>query len=236
MPPPCSPAAWPAPARRTSAPSSSPRPPAFARLRLCSDAHATTLGAHGGQPGAAIALGTGTVGDSLTRRRHHPPGRRLGLPGRRRGQRRLAGPEGARRDAASARRPRRRPARRLGPPPGHVRDLRRHRAELLSWTCSAPLDQIRHAGADGGPAGRRGRPGGAATSPATPAARSTGWPAPSTPTAPCPSAQAAASPCRLRPISTRRSSPVCVPRSAMPATAPCCSRGPWPPANAWRDA
>jgi len=40
--------------------------PGFARLRLCSDAHATTLGAHGGRPGAAIALGTGTVGGSLT--------------------------------------------------------------------------------------------------------------------------------------------------------------------------
>ncbi|MGO1076685.1 BadF/BadG/BcrA/BcrD ATPase family protein [Inquilinus sp. CA228] len=40
--------------------------PGFACLRLCSDAHATPLGAHGGQPGAAIALGTGTVGGSLT--------------------------------------------------------------------------------------------------------------------------------------------------------------------------
>jgi glucosamine kinase len=39
--------------------------PGFARLRLCSDAHATTLGAHAGQPGAAIALGTGTVGSAL---------------------------------------------------------------------------------------------------------------------------------------------------------------------------
>jgi glucosamine kinase len=39
--------------------------PGFSRLRLCSDAHATTLGAHAGQPGAAIALGTGTVGSAL---------------------------------------------------------------------------------------------------------------------------------------------------------------------------
>jgi glucosamine kinase len=39
--------------------------PDFNRLRLCSDAHATTLGAHAGQPGAAIALGTGTVGSAL---------------------------------------------------------------------------------------------------------------------------------------------------------------------------
>ncbi|MDR6294197.1 MULTISPECIES: BadF/BadG/BcrA/BcrD ATPase family protein [Inquilinus] len=39
--------------------------PGFARLRLCSDAHATTLGAHAGRPGAAIALGTGTVGSAL---------------------------------------------------------------------------------------------------------------------------------------------------------------------------
>ncbi|MGK9231468.1 ATPase [Inquilinus limosus] len=39
--------------------------PGFARVRLCSDAHATTLGAHGGRPGAAIALGTGTVGSAI---------------------------------------------------------------------------------------------------------------------------------------------------------------------------
>lgn len=39
--------------------------PGFARLRLCSDAHATTLGAHNGAPGASIALGTGTVGGAI---------------------------------------------------------------------------------------------------------------------------------------------------------------------------
>jgi glucosamine kinase len=37
--------------------------PSFARLVLCSDGHATTLGAHGGTPGATVAVGTGTVGN-----------------------------------------------------------------------------------------------------------------------------------------------------------------------------
>lgn len=37
--------------------------PSFASLTLCSDGHATVLGAHAGQPGAAIAIGTGIVGN-----------------------------------------------------------------------------------------------------------------------------------------------------------------------------
>jgi glucosamine kinase len=39
--------------------------PGFARLLLCSDGHATVLGAHGGAPGAAVAVGTGSVGNAL---------------------------------------------------------------------------------------------------------------------------------------------------------------------------
>ncbi len=39
--------------------------PPVARLLLCSDGHATVLGAHGGAPGAAVAIGTGTVGNVL---------------------------------------------------------------------------------------------------------------------------------------------------------------------------
>ena len=39
--------------------------PRFASLALCSDGHATVLGAHAGQPGAAISIGTGIVGNCI---------------------------------------------------------------------------------------------------------------------------------------------------------------------------
>jgi len=39
--------------------------PAFASIALCSDGHATVLGAHGGQAGAAVSIGTGIVGNCL---------------------------------------------------------------------------------------------------------------------------------------------------------------------------
>ncbi|MCG2585659.1 BadF/BadG/BcrA/BcrD ATPase family protein [Massilia sp. TS11] len=39
--------------------------PGYARLVLSTDAYTTLLGAHGGQPGAIIALGTGSVGEVL---------------------------------------------------------------------------------------------------------------------------------------------------------------------------
>lgn len=38
---------------------------AFASLALCSDGHATVLGAHGGQAGAAVSIGTGIVGNCV---------------------------------------------------------------------------------------------------------------------------------------------------------------------------
>ena len=41
--------------------------PAFASLTLCSDGHATVLGAHGGRAGAAVSIGTGIVGNCVTR-------------------------------------------------------------------------------------------------------------------------------------------------------------------------
>lgn len=45
--------------------------PGYARVALESDGHTTVLGAHGGQPGAIIALGTGSVGEiKLTDGRH----------------------------------------------------------------------------------------------------------------------------------------------------------------------
>jgi len=40
--------------------------PGFARLRLETDAYTTLLGAHQGQPGAIVAIGTGSVGESLS--------------------------------------------------------------------------------------------------------------------------------------------------------------------------
>ena len=40
--------------------------PAFASLALCSDGHATVLGAHGGRAGAAVSIGTGIVGNCVT--------------------------------------------------------------------------------------------------------------------------------------------------------------------------
>lgn len=40
--------------------------PDFASLVLCSDGHATVLGAHSGRPGAAVAIGTGIVGNCVT--------------------------------------------------------------------------------------------------------------------------------------------------------------------------
>ena len=39
--------------------------PRFASLALCSDGHAAVLGAHGGQAGAAISIGTGIVGNCV---------------------------------------------------------------------------------------------------------------------------------------------------------------------------
>ncbi len=39
--------------------------PDFASLALCSDGHATVLGAHAGKPGAAISIGTGIVGNRV---------------------------------------------------------------------------------------------------------------------------------------------------------------------------
>jgi glucosamine kinase len=39
--------------------------PGFAKLVLETDAYTTLLGAHGGQPGAIVALGTGSVGEAL---------------------------------------------------------------------------------------------------------------------------------------------------------------------------
>ena len=41
--------------------------PAFASLALCSDGHATVLGAHARRAGAAISIGTGIVGNCVTR-------------------------------------------------------------------------------------------------------------------------------------------------------------------------
>ena len=40
--------------------------PAFASLALCSDGHATALGAHSGRAGAAVSIGTGIVGNCVT--------------------------------------------------------------------------------------------------------------------------------------------------------------------------
>ena len=40
--------------------------PGFARLRLETDAYTTLLGAHRGKPGAIVAIGTGSVGESLS--------------------------------------------------------------------------------------------------------------------------------------------------------------------------
>lgn len=39
--------------------------PAFAFLALCSDGHATVLGAHDGEAGAAVSIGTGIVGNCV---------------------------------------------------------------------------------------------------------------------------------------------------------------------------
>ena len=39
--------------------------PAFASLALCSDGHATVLGAHSGRAGAAVSIGTGVVGNCV---------------------------------------------------------------------------------------------------------------------------------------------------------------------------
>ena len=39
--------------------------PTFASLALCSDGHATVLGAHGGRAGAAVSIGTGIVGNCV---------------------------------------------------------------------------------------------------------------------------------------------------------------------------
>ena len=39
--------------------------PGFASLALCSDGHATVLGAHAGHPGAAVSIGTGIVGNCV---------------------------------------------------------------------------------------------------------------------------------------------------------------------------
>ena len=41
--------------------------PGFARIALETDAFTTLLGAHSGQPGAIVAIGTGSVGESLSR-------------------------------------------------------------------------------------------------------------------------------------------------------------------------
>lgn len=45
--------------------------PGYARLALESDGHTTVLGAHAGQPGAIIALGTGSVGEVKAARGQH---------------------------------------------------------------------------------------------------------------------------------------------------------------------
>jgi len=45
--------------------------PGYARLALESDGHTTVLGAHAGEPGAIIALGTGSVGEVKTARGQH---------------------------------------------------------------------------------------------------------------------------------------------------------------------
>ncbi|QEL55613.1 BadF/BadG/BcrA/BcrD ATPase family protein [Chromobacterium paludis] len=39
--------------------------PGFARLELATDGYTTLLGAHGGQPGVIVALGTGSIGEAL---------------------------------------------------------------------------------------------------------------------------------------------------------------------------
>lgn len=41
--------------------------PGYALLTLCNDGYTTVLGAHGGQPGAVIASGTGSVGEVIRR-------------------------------------------------------------------------------------------------------------------------------------------------------------------------
>ncbi|WP_438767821.1 BadF/BadG/BcrA/BcrD ATPase family protein [Kushneria sp. TE3] len=50
--------------------------PKLAGLRLESDAFTTLIGAHRGQPGAIVALGTGSIGEAL-----HDNGRRVGVGG-----------------------------------------------------------------------------------------------------------------------------------------------------------
>jgi glucosamine kinase len=45
--------------------------PGYAQVALESDGHTTVLGAHGGQPGAIIALGTGSVGEIKLANGHH---------------------------------------------------------------------------------------------------------------------------------------------------------------------
>lgn len=50
--------------------------PGFARITVDTDGYAMLLGAHGGQPGAMIAVGTGSVGEALRR-----DGRRVGVSG-----------------------------------------------------------------------------------------------------------------------------------------------------------
>ncbi len=45
--------------------------PGFARITLETDGYAMLLGAHGGQPGAMIAVGTGSVGEALRRDGSH---------------------------------------------------------------------------------------------------------------------------------------------------------------------
>lgn len=42
------------------------RAPSFGSLTLCSDGHAMVLGAHSGHAGAAVAIGTGIVGNCVT--------------------------------------------------------------------------------------------------------------------------------------------------------------------------
>ncbi len=80
--------------------------PGFAALVLDTDGFSTLMGAHGGQPGAIVAIGTGSVGEAMRADGTQGRSRRLGLPGRRRSQRRLDGPARAEPHRTGARRPR----------------------------------------------------------------------------------------------------------------------------------
>ena len=131
--------------------------PSAAGVSLATDAHTAALGAHGGAPGAVIAVGTGSVGYRL----HADGSAKLvggwGFPGRRRGQRRVARPACHRRRAQGPRR--RRPAA-GGAPPRPPRPLRARSGRPARLAPRRALHQIRRAGTHGARARRPGQSGG----------------------------------------------------------------------------